>query len=266
MTERLRDEAGEIAASSKAVAADMQGLNRVVADLVAALSNISATAQRGSGIVDEARAIVATARDTMEALGAASAQIDEVVDFIAGITAKTNLLALNATIEASRAGEAGRGFAVVAGEIKSLAEQTRHASERIKGQIESVQRGSADARLSTETVQQILGTMTQAMTEVLDAAARQGEAMRGLNVTASGASREVGLMSSRVDGFSGRLDDVKSFTGQVARGAEATCSDAQRLETDADGALENAQAVRHAATQLAGIAEGLQARVAGFRY
>jgi ammonium transporter, Amt family len=266
LTERLRDEAGEIAASSKAVAADMQGLNRVVADLVAALSNISATAQRGSGIVDEARAIVAAARDTMEALGAASSQIDEVVDFIAGITAKTNLLALNATIEAARAGEAGRGFAVVAGEIKSLAEQTRQASERIKGQIESVQRGSVDARLSTETVQQILGTMTQAMTEVLDAAARQREAMRGLDGTASGASREVELMSGRVDAFSARLDDVKSFTGQVATGAEATRNDAQRLESDADGALENAQAVRHAARDLAGIAEGLQARVAGFRY
>ncbi len=266
LTRRLREEAVDIAAASRVVAEDMQGLNAVVGNLVAALSGIAATAERGSGIVAEAGGIVASARETMEALAAATAQIDEVVDFIAKITHQTNLLALNATIEASKAGEAGRGFAVVASEIKSLADQTRQASERIKGQIDSVQRGSADARLSTETVQQILGTMTQAMKEVLDAAARQGEAMRGIEGTATSASGEVGAMSGRVVGLSERLDEVNSFMSKVAEGARATRGDAKRLQGDADGALSTAREVRHAASDLARIAEGLQSRVAGYRY
>ena len=47
----------------------------------------------------------------------------------------TNLLALNATIEAARAGDSGRGFAVVAHEVKSLAAQTKAATEDVAREI-----------------------------------------------------------------------------------------------------------------------------------
>ena len=47
------------------------------------------------------------------------------------IAETTNILAFNAMIEARRAGEAGKTFAVVAGEVKSLAGETRRATEEI---------------------------------------------------------------------------------------------------------------------------------------
>jgi len=58
-------------------------------------------------------------------------QIGGVANDIERIAKQTRLLSLNAGIEAARAGEAGRGFAVVAGEVKSLAEETRTATDRI---------------------------------------------------------------------------------------------------------------------------------------
>ena len=83
----------------------------------------------------------ATAQDTEKSIVSLRAAMDEVAEFahtIGEITAQTNLLALNASIEAARAGEYGRGFAVVAEEVRVLAENSKRASESIKGIINNI--------------------------------------------------------------------------------------------------------------------------------
>lgn len=82
-----------------------------------------------------------TATDTESSIDRLQNAMDEVSEFaqtIESITAQTNLLALNASIEAARAGEHGKGFAVVAEEVRVLAEDSKTASESIKGIIGNI--------------------------------------------------------------------------------------------------------------------------------
>jgi methyl-accepting chemotaxis protein len=65
-------------------------------------------------------------------------QIGSVSNAIETIAKHTRLLSLNAAIEAARAGEAGKGFAVVAGEVKSLADETRKATDQISAIIKDL--------------------------------------------------------------------------------------------------------------------------------
>ncbi|WP_271438752.1 methyl-accepting chemotaxis protein [Pontixanthobacter luteolus] len=96
------------------------------------------------------------------------------------IAETTSILALNATIEAMRAGERGKTFAVVADEVKTLAQDTRLATDEIVrtvdaleieatavvGQIEGGAGESEKARASVSQIEETLGSVTDLVEEV----------------------------------------------------------------------------------------------------
>src|SRR5439155_3161597 len=59
-------------------------------------------------------------------------QIARITDTVKDLADQSNMLALNAAIEAVRSGEHGKGFAVVAREIRSLADQSIQATQRVR--------------------------------------------------------------------------------------------------------------------------------------
>jgi methyl-accepting chemotaxis protein len=70
--------------------------------------------------------------ETVVSLSEHSQQIGAIIATVQDIADQSKLLAVNASIEAARAGEYGKGFTVVAQEIKSLADQSKQATERIR--------------------------------------------------------------------------------------------------------------------------------------
>ena len=68
----------------------------------------------------------------MDNVSASSGRMVEIVAVIDSIAFQTNILALNAAVEAARAGDAGRGFAVVASEVRTLAQRSATAAQKLK--------------------------------------------------------------------------------------------------------------------------------------
>jgi len=98
-------------------------------------------------------------------LDESSAEISDIISFIAGIADQTNLLALNAAIEAARAGEYGRGFAVVADEVRTLADNTKTATAKITSIISRVVDASNNILAESAHIEEFSSVSHQLVTE-----------------------------------------------------------------------------------------------------
>ncbi len=129
----------------------------------------------------------------------ATKEIQQAIDMINSIAAKTNLLSLNASIEAARAGEAGRGFAVVAGEIRALAEQSRQSAEVIEKIIATLEEKSNKSVENIKTVQSAFEAQTSSLEKT-------NELMKQTNVLI----QDVALKVRQIEVNEKDLDDKKN--------------------------------------------------------
>jgi methyl-accepting chemotaxis protein len=96
------------------------------------------------------RAQMEAIAESMMRLSEQSQTIGQIIASVEDLAAQSNLLAVNAAIEAAKAGEHGRGFSVVAQEVKSLAEQSRQATDRVRTILGDIQKATTAAVLATE--------------------------------------------------------------------------------------------------------------------
>ena len=122
-----------------------------------------------------------TIMEDIKALEQRISNITSIVGVITEIAEQTNLLSLNASIEAARAGEAGRGFAVVAAEVKTLADQSAQAADRIRGIVDEVQQQSHQTLEHGEETDAILQLQEQTVGRAVEAFNNIDEYVNRLN-------------------------------------------------------------------------------------
>ena len=132
------------------------------------------------GQITQLLELVDTLTTHVTGFAAAMEQVRRSSQEIDAIAETTNILALNATIEAMRAGDAGRTFAVVANEVKSLANETRRATDEIAktvdnlgeeasqviGRIEAGAKASGQAKASVASIETTLMGVSDLVEEV----------------------------------------------------------------------------------------------------
>jgi len=212
-------------------------------ELSASISEIERQVERDQAGMRAAAQATAQTVGTIHGLAAKAGEISEIIGLIQAIAAQTNLLALNATIEAARAGDAGRGFAIVAQEVKSLADQTAKASQRIAEHVEAIQGATANA---VNGISSIATTMEEAQgfaaiiaSAVEHQSAATTEILQSvINAASSAESAANGMKSLTV-----AVDEADQSAAQVRFSASDVADQTQQLSTTIDHFLRQVASV-----------------------
>lgn len=132
------------------------------------------------------------------------------------IAETTNILALNATIEAMRAGEAGRTFAVVAGEVKSLANDTRKATEEITATVDALGSEAAQVIAQIEAGSKVSGQAKTSVAQIERTIVSVGELVEEVDKQNDQIARSTTTISDHVV----RVQDVLDSFDKAARDNE----------------------------------------------
>ncbi|GAN76079.1 methyl-accepting chemotaxis protein [Acidisphaera rubrifaciens] len=198
ITQRVTSQRRAIA-SAEHVFGNVNAIASAVQQMTASVEEISSNMTRSEAFVDGIHRQISGADKTTLRLSDAAQAMTGVTQLIQQIASQTTLLSLNATIESARAGEAGRGFAVVASEVKSLAQQTATAIERIAREIQSVQTASGEVIAIFGEIAQAIGTVRESVGSVAGAVVEQSAVIRTIAEKMQSAAAEASEITMSFD-------------------------------------------------------------------
>jgi methyl-accepting chemotaxis protein len=239
---QTKSRADDAAAGTTEASNNVVTVARASEELFQSISEIEMQVGRAREHVQAAARTTLSTSQTVGGLARKADSIGEIVGLIQAIAAQTNLLALNATIEAARAGAAGRGFAVVAQEVKALAAQTAHATERIAEHVSAIQAATTSAVGAIGT---IAATMMQAesfTTSIAVAVEEQAAATNEISRSVAEAARGTASVSGNMHGLKAAVAETDQSAAQVYQAANDVTEQARALNATIETFLRDVAA------------------------
>ncbi len=164
--------------------------------------------------------------ETVVKLSEHSRAIEAIIATVQDLADQSNLLAVNASIEAARAGDQGKGFAVVAHEIKTLADQSRGATEQVRGILHETRKWVSAVVMATE----------QGI-KAVDAGVQQsllaGDSIQALSGSVAESSQAAGVIDSSTEQQFIGVDQVASAMTNIEEAMRQNLTGTVQLEAAA---------------------------------
>jgi methyl-accepting chemotaxis protein len=238
-TEATSEQAASVAQTSVTID-EVRSSARQVSERAGSLATqageMMTIAAEGTDAVDEIVSGMTVIRSRVDQIGRDIATlsqrtkaIESITHSVSDLADQSNMLALNATIEAARAGEQGKGFAVVAQEVRSLAEQSKAATDQVRVILAEIEAASQTAVRATEEGSRAVEVGVERARLAGDAIDRMETNIRdaaefATTIAASAREQHVGM-----DQIAQAMAEVSSSSTQMATGAGDTQGAAESL-------------------------------------
>lgn len=188
-----------------------------------------------------------------------SNEIGKITGVITEIAEQTNLLALNAAIEAARAGEHGKGFAVVADEVRKLAEESSHSTQKIAELINTIQSEN----------KKVVQSMDFAIKEVaggIEIATTAGKDFNLIQASINKVTEQIQEVAAAVQEMSAGAEDTVHSMELIEKVAGTSAADTQEVSAATEEQLASMEEISSAAGALSKMMEELQILIGKFKY
>ena len=205
--------------SNNAKKLTLEGLNRVETLIHNSDSTMKSTANVSALVIE-----------TSESMK----HIDDISNTIDNITEQTNLLSLNASIEAARAGESGKGFAVVANEIRTLAEQSKNSTLRIKKIIEDINQKTTLSVEAMAITNQNVNEQVQLVNQTQSLFNEIMEAIRVLTAKVSEIKNSTNEITEYKDNVVNQIENISAVSEESASATEEVTASSEQISATMD--------------------------------